>query len=407
MSKKIIVTLSITLSILLLVLVGYYFMTRGNSDGGGGIVSGFKNFFPFGGDGSTSSTTTPTPTPDPENEQEQIIDFTKKLRKLSIEPVSGAGSLDVSAGSLVRYIEKATGHIYEVELFSPNKSRISNTTIPVVYDAVWGNKNTSLITRYLRDDNMTVDTYSITLKNVSSTTDNTITGIPFPAQISDVSAFGATMFYLEQNEAFSAGYTSNFDGSKRKQVWSSPIKELNSQFVNERTVALTTKPYPNVNGYLYLVDTTSGNVKNVLRDIPGLSALVSPDLNQILYLRQNSSAFLSIFNQKDKLDQEIDFSTFPEKCVWSKKDTNTIFCAVPGGFIGQNGMTNWYKGLVSYVDSIYKYNIKDRTSTLLSNLEDDSSEEIDVVKPLLTENEQFLIFINKKDNTLWSLDLTK
>jgi hypothetical protein len=39
------------------------------------------------------------------------------------------------------------------------------------------------------------------------------------------------------------------------------------------------------------------------------------------------------------------------------------------------------------------------------DLSQESGMAIDVIKPILSDNEQYLIFINKIDNTLWSLDL--
>ncbi|HEY0221172.1 MAG TPA: hypothetical protein VGC58_03045 [Candidatus Paceibacterota bacterium] len=67
----------------------------------------------------------------------------------------------------------------------------------------------------------------------------------------------------------------------------------------------------------------------------------------------------------------------------------------------------WYKGIVSFSDDIWQYNTKDFTSKSLTDLKSESGEDVDVIKPILSENEQYLIFVNKKDNSLWSLDLTK
>lgn len=404
MSKKIIILISVTLTTLLIVLVGYYFLTQNNQGGDGG-TSGFRNFFPFGG--NDNSTTTPTENPEENLPQENTTNFAQKLRKLSAEPVSGAGILDVKAGSVVRYIEKATGHIYEVELFSPIQNRISNTTVPLVYDALWGNKNLSLVARYLKDDDRTIDTYSLTLSGVSTTTENGVSGVLFPTSISDVSVFGSSVFYLEQKNNSSVGYISNFNGTGRKQIWSSEIKELLSQYVNAKTVALTTKPLKNTLGYLYLVDTGTGQVRKALGGVAGLSALVDFEANQILYISQGNSIQMYNFNRSSNTTTNITPATFPEKCVWSKKDKNIVYCAVPQDYLSADSLTNWYMGYVSFADDIWKYDIKNNSSSLVTNLYNESNELIDVVKPILSENEQYLIFINKNDDALWSLDLLK
>jgi hypothetical protein len=131
----------------------------------------------------------------------------------------------------------------------------------------------SLVAQYLKEDDTTVDTYSITLKNISTTTENTISGTAMPLNISSVSTFGTSMFYLEQVSNASYGYVSNFDGKNKKQIWNSPIKELLSQYVNTKTVALTTKPEQSIPGFMYFIDTNTGATRKVLGNINGLSTL--------------------------------------------------------------------------------------------------------------------------------------
>lgn len=417
MSKKLIFSLIASiLGLLFISLVGYFFIIQdGNVDGDNGVLSGFRGFLPFGGTENPNEGTNTQPEVVTNEETPIENNFTVKLRKISSEPVSGAGVLDIKAGTIIRHIEKATGHIFETETFSPKQGRISNTTIPLVYDAVWSGGAGALVARYLKEDDSTVDTYSLILKNASSTassttspqTESTISGITFPGGISDVSSYGASVFYLQQSAGYSQGYISNFDGTKKKMLWNSEIKEVNSQYVNERTVALNTKPYQGINGFLYYIDTVTGQTRVVLPQIPGLSSLVSPDTNLVFYLEQGSGVQTFIFDTKNNQEVQMNPVTFPEKCVWSKKDKFVLYCAVPREDLNNNSLTSWYRGNSQFNDDIWKYNVEDGTSVIQANLSDDAGVAIDVIKPILSENEQYLVFINKIDNSLWSLDLTK
>lgn len=407
MSKKFfIITISTVLFLLLVSLVGYYFIIQNNGGTSGGVVSTFKGFFPFGG-AENASTTPQTDNPVVNPPVVEPANYTQKLRKISAEQVAGAGALDVKVGTVVRHIEKATGHIYETELFSPNQNRISNTTIPTAYDAIWGNKNNSLIVRYLKDNNQTVDTYGLLIKEVSTSTENSVSAVKFPEGINDVSSFGSTVFTLETNNSSSIGYISNFDGSKKIQIWNSPIKGVVSQYVNAKTVALTTKPHQDFEGFLFFVDTGNGQTKTILGNIFGLSTLVNDVATQVLFLDQGSTPKMFVFDIKTKSTVDLTPTTFPEKCVWSKKDKNIVFCAVPQEYIGNNSLTLWYQGSTSFTDNVWKFDIKNNTSSMVGELFNESNDQIDVIKPILSENEQYLIFINKIDNSLWSLDLTK
>ncbi len=409
MSKKnTYIIIFVVLVLLLLGLIFYYLNNKNTDDGNGGMVNTFKNFFPFGGsevvDNNTGST---TPEEISDDREEPVVDFVKKLRKLSSEPVAGAGLLDVKAGTVVRYIEKATGHIFEVELFSPRQGRISNTTIPKVYDAVWGNKNNSLITRYLKDDDRTVETYSLTVKDLSTTTENIITGIAFPNKISDVSVVDTGVFYLEQSDTGSSGYVSNWSGGNKKQIWNSPIKEIISQYVNSKTVALTTKSEENTEGFLYFVDTSNGTSRRILGNIIGLSTLTDSSATRVLYLKLDQSVEMFLYDMTMKTRNVVYPVTFPEKCVWSSKSKDIVFCAVPKEGVERASLTSWYKGLNQFSDDIWKYDLKNNTANIVLSMNSETSEDIDVIKPILSESEQYLVFMNKRDNALWSLDLTK
>jgi hypothetical protein len=406
MQKRIIfIFIAIVLILLAVSLAGYYFIIQNGTGGGNGSGGfSFKSFLPFGGDSNPPAEETGNDGGDNGNATttgEAPDDFTRKLRELSSEPVAGAGVVDIKAGTIVRYIEKATGHIYEVQLFSPVHDRISNTTIPLAYDAIWTANASSTIARYLEDDDNTVDTYSLILKpnaGTATSTENTISGIAFPGGISDVSVYGNSVFYLQQSGAFSQGYISLIDGTKKKLIWSSALKELNSQFANDKIVALATKPYKGVDGFLYFVDTASGAVKKVLSGIPGLSALVSGNGTSVLYLEQdNNDLRLFSFDTQTGTATEITPQTFPEKCAWSRKDAAIAYCAVPRSTLNSDSLS----------DDIWKYDLKNGTSQIVENLETDAGQGIDVEKPLLSASEQYLVFINKADGSLWSLDLTK
>src|SRR3989344_4880757 len=244
MSKKLfVIIISIVLTLFLISLVGYYLILQNNTDTGSGGGSIFRNFFPFGGGATTEPPVIEEPPVIPPPPTQSA---TQKLRKISAEPVAGAGVLDVKAGTLVRHIEKATGHIFETELFSSNQNRLSNTTLPLVYDAVWGNKNNSLVARYLKDDNQTIDTYGFLIKTASASanstsspqTENVVSAIKFPENLSEISVFGSSVFSLEKKVDSSLGFISNFDGTKKTQIWNSPIREILSQYINATTVGL-------------------------------------------------------------------------------------------------------------------------------------------------------------------------
>lgn len=406
MIKKIIIIATVVLVIFLLALVGYYFILRSNESTSTGTPLTFKSFFSFGGE-VTSTTTIDTPrTPEPE--PTQTANYVQKLRRLSDEPVAGMAVVDSPKGTTVRYTDKATGHIFDIELFSPEQNRISNVTGNIVYRALWGNGGNSVINQYLKDDNQTIDSYAVTFSKISTTTESTMTGTSLPSNVDAVDILGKDIFYIQPSSAGSVGFISSVDGSKVRQIWNSPIRELLAQFVTPSIIALATKPSPNINGYLYFVNTASGQVRRILGDVPGLSALVSPDATQVFYLTQgNNTVQMKIRNVANSQERSINPVTFPEKCVWSKKDIDVVYCAVPQEQVSATSLSSWYFGLVSYTDDIWKYDFANNTSNIIAHISTDGGQAIDVERLTLSQNEQYIVFINRINGTLWSLDLTK
>jgi Tol biopolymer transport system component len=242
----------------------------------------------------------------------------------------------------------------------------------------------------------------------ATTTDQTLFGFALPGNISSVSVLGETIFYLQTYSGLSQGFTSTFDGKSKKQIWQSPLSDLSAQMVNANSVALTTKPYQNVPGFAYLVSTGSGSVKKLLGNIPGLVTLVSPDATQILYSSQSDAGSqMALYNVKSGSAVAVTPATFPEKCVWSKKVATIVYCAVPENSLNGGSLTAWYMGGISWSDDIWKYDLKQNTASVIERLTNDAGQQIDVVKPALSVSEQYLVFTNKIDGTLWSLDLTK
>ena len=420
MSKKFFIIISIVLIIFIFTLGGYYFIIQTNTPGVKTTPSSiFKNFIPFGGGLSV-----PTPSPssyiNTATEPATFANIDLKLRKIFSDSVSGFGIGENASGTIIRHMDTATGHVYETDLFSPRQDRITNITIPTVYNTFWGSDLNNLVTQYLDADNQTIHTYSATLTDEhahSTSTGDMLSGYKpsysisvttFPEQVDSIALLHTNLFFLSKSQYHSAGFVANVHLTKTKQIWNSPIRELIPQFVNDTTVAVTTKPYQNVSGYLYFINTVTGTVQRVLGDILGLSTLVSPDAKKILTLTQGrDGAFLSLFTTIDKSSLIVTPTTFPEKCVWSKVDLNVVYCAVPHEKLEDNSLTDWYMGKLQYTDDIWKYDLTSNTSHLIENLSSDSSEQIDVTKIALSPNEKYIVFINKRDGSLWSLNITK
>ena len=78
---------------------------------------------------------------------------------------------------------------------------------------------------------------------------------------------------------------------------------------------------------------------------------------------------------------------------------------MPKPFPDGNYPDTWYQGLVSFSDNIWMINTETMASTLVSDLEKETANKIDVIDMQIDQNSNYLYFINKTNLTFWSLKL--
>jgi len=346
------------------------------------------------------------------------------LVELSATPVAGAGIYTSKTGSTtVRYVDRGTGHIYDINLVSGAVAQVSATTISPVYQAIWASTGQSVVLRYLASDGVTVKSYSATLgapnfaatmsgsadSSIASSTTQTsaspgaLMGSFLPDDIDAIaySPAGTKIFYTNLINGREEGVTANTDGTKKLQIFDSPTSEWSLAWPATSETAVTTKPSYIAPGYLYFINATTGNKQKILGNINGLTDLVNPGATEIAYTDNTNN--LSIYSVKSGQSIPTGLATLPEKCVWSQKNTSMLYCGVPTSVPAGNYPDDWYQGLVLFTDSIYKINATTGTTTLISNLSAQYGKDIDAINLALNKNEDHLIFMNKADYSLWGL----
>jgi len=303
----------------------------------------------------------------------------------------------------IKYIERSNGHIYQKYLDNDVEGKISNSTISTIYEAIFSGNTNSVIYRYLASDRKTVSSYLGTL--------GASVGEFLPENISDVavSPDGSKFFYLAPSSGGVAGTIRSFGDIKKYQIFTSSFSEWVPQWANSQTIYLTTKASSSVLGYVYGLNTANGSFNKVFGGVSGLTTLGSPDGSMLLYSsstrstssgQANSGPRLAIFNIKSRSNTNLELYGLPEKCVWTK-DSSAIYCGIPNS-VSQNEPDSWYQGLTSFDDSFVKI---DASSGAYFNINTYMGESIDATKLFLGNSERTLFFTNKKDSTLWSLEV--
>ena len=399
------------------ILLGIYFYNKSkNTTRTGGETSFYQKFNPFGtsknvnneGDTNTDENT---------NTQNNIVKNSPKLHKLTDFAVSGATFLEdertlpvkestaettkieptTEIVPSLRYVERATGHIYQMYLDNKVTGKISNSTILSVYETIFNSKANSMIYRYVASDDKTITSFITSLGGKSNFLNDNILQISLSP---DKNKF----FSLIKNKNGVLGTIKSFEETKTSQVFTSAFSEWLPQWVTEQSIYMTTKPSYLVDGSVFSLNISNGTLTKLFGGVTGLTTLANKDSTNILYgASMDIGPRLNVFNIKNHTSIDLDKYGLPEKCVWSSDNIN-VYCAIPSRIVGNQYPDFWYQGLISFDDFFVKINTETKSVSTLANSVEEGTP-VDGINLFLSKKEDKLFFINKKDYTLWSLDL--
>jgi hypothetical protein len=353
------------------------------------------------------------------------------LRQLYATPVGGIGASSTASTSLVRFIDRGTGHVYEAPADSAVVSKISNTMLSRVYESYWNAAANAFVLRYLKADSDAVTTFYAELQSVASVSTSTksSTSTPTaPATIATtqyelhgkylstnitniaVSPKHDKIFEFTTESGQGTGYISTFNESSKLEVFDTPLTQVNTEWPEDNTLAITTKGSATTPGFLYFFNIKKALMSEVIGGIHGLSTLVSHDASKVLYAETDGDTIHdTILTVKDGTRQDFVFHTLPEKCVWSMLHKEDLYCAVPFSIPTNDAEypDAWYQGKVSFADNIWQINTNTGEVHQIADIIIGSKKSIDAVNLTLDPKENFLYFTNKRDLSLWSLDLTQ
>jgi hypothetical protein len=402
----------ISIAIIALVIIGtvlwflFAHQTGLNSSTTNNPNSGFS---PFGRHGSQNTETGPI-----SNEGSTAASM-PALRLLSATPIGGYGASTTASTTIVRWVDRGRGNIYEAREDSMDISVLSNTILPRVYESAWSSSLSSFLGSMLGDDDQTVSVVSASLIPQATSTDSSSTA-PYVLRGRDlpdnIVAYALSpkkdkiFMYMVQNGQ-GIGYVAPSNGGTATQLFTSPLSQVNVEWPEANTIAITTKGAARSAGYLYFVDAKTGVWTKILGPVPGLSARVSHDAKYVIESQSDGSNGLmtSIYAVASSTSYDAIVRTLADKCVWGNFYKDIVYCAVPFEPVAGTYPDDWYRGTISTVDKIWQVNAATGQVRLVSPVFSVAKTPIDAYNLSLDANDNYLFFMNKDDLSFWSLDL--
>lgn len=214
------------------------------------------------------------------------------------------------------------------------------------------------------------------------------------------------IFYLQNSAEGTIGIKENLRTGQKTNIFNSPLRELYTQWESTDSIEITTKPSYQAPTYSYNMEAESGDFHKSLPEAEGMLVLPSPDNEKILISKTDSGGVKTyILNRETKVETSLSFQTFTDKCTWSKNNVD-LYCAVPNSLrFGNKYPDSWYQGRELYNDNLYHINTETGQENLLSDLTYEYSQELDIHNINIDEKNEYLYFIDKGTEYLWSYRL--
>jgi hypothetical protein len=383
MKKTLLITFG-ALLILLIIGVWAYLFAYGTPQSGDNI------FTRFGFNDTDSLPVMETPaTVDVDDTSDGVP---QNLRQLTARPVAGATFTETG----ILYVEEGTGHVYHIDLGNGEEKLMSGTTIQGTHRATFSPDGAYVAVTAVKNG------VSETIVGLIGGLTGKLTGVSLPLGASEVT-FGTatdTVMYLLREERGSSGYSYDIVKGAGTQVFSIPLQDIHVLW-GEPTYVYTT-PTSLQTGYLYRVEGNS--LEYVHKGGVGLVGLLYDD--GLVITTANGDTLSSSGISSGGTVVPLDVPLVPEKCTNNEATSSVFYCGVSQGISSRNFPDSWYKGSVSFSDSLYSIDAETGTVMLLSDFVSTSGREIDVSSIGTDMYGELVYFINKNDNTLWMYDMT-
>jgi len=373
--------------------------------GEGDAVSGINA---AGQDSSNSAQTIQSPT------------SLQKVFKISDGPVAGATFMQEPrpTTTVARFVMQQNGHVLDLAIDSPGSvaRAVSNTTIPGASQVVWL-MQTSLgrqvaagaVLQYL--DNGTIKSVALVFPQSTTTL-----SIPAPVRIQFLpdnlrsvaaSPDGTSLAYVVATAAGSDGYIARADGTNPRKVFSLPLSQMIVSWPSTQVILATSKAATGVPGIAFSINTTSGVASPILYTA-GLTATADFGFNQVVYQSATADSRRTYtHNTTTNLDRPLSFDPIPHKCVWSRVQASTMYCAVPLSYTAPEYVDLWHQGAASAADSVLAYNLVTGQTTIVASPGGaDGGVASDIMQMALSADEKYLLFVSKGNRSLWGVRLS-
>lgn len=335
----------------------------------------------------------PTPAPEVivEDDEDRVVlglsDGT--LQQITTGPIAGYGTASTSDGLLLlRYVERGTGYIFEINLRTGLQTQLSPSTIPNATEAYFAPDLSTLVVVTERESRQ------VSLVQLPNNTSGEISLVRLDSAAENIQYLdNNTVTYTKNSHLNTVAYTYELDSQTVAERFVLTIPDAEVLTTTDGVVFAYPKPSKHFLGALY--EVRDGLLVPYSQAEFGLIPFVQEGVGVLNYI--DAGYYFSSILPGNILTNVV---MLPQKCVASQK-TNQLWCGAPSTLADEDYVESWYKGVVSSDDSLWEINTNNGSTVEIAVPKSSTGRQIDVINPALGPAEQRLFFQNKIDATLW------
>lgn len=309
------------------------------------------------------------------------------LYQLTLKPVAGFDFIREGENSgKILYAERGVGHIYQIDIASSLETRVLQKTFVGANQAYFSLDGSAVVVIGENEFGQTSSLEEI---------DQTKPPHQFPAEARNIKFTGdREVSYTLTSSNGTIGYVYDLDSAETNTLFNTALKDINVIW-GENEILVYSRSAPTLSGTLYRI---SGNTLTVAGGISGVSYSAITASDQYIETARHLESGDLVSRAAETV---LGLTTLPEKCTTHPVKEELLWCGSPVGLMRPTEQSNWYKGLTSFVDSLWQINLQSGEATEVENVSNVAGRSIDMAGLRSNDLGTQLIFKNKNDDTLW------
>lgn len=324
------------------------------------------------------------------------------LQQVTTNPVAGFGmttnsrtgttTSTESGKGILRFVERGTGYVFEINLNSGLQTQVTPTTLPNTVAAYFSPDLERVVVVTERSGRQ------VTLVELPDNADSEASLTSLDAAAQNIQFIDDdTLTYTRNSFTETVGYTYTVGEQTVAERFRLSIPDATVLTTENNNVFAYPKPTASLAGALYEVE--SDGLLPASDMAPGLVPFIGGGIGVV---NQVADGVYRTYRLPNYTEQPI--TMLPEKCAASAA-TSSVICGAPEPSQSEAFVEEWYKGVVRSNDLLWNVDTASGEATSLMNPVEVTGRQIDVTQMNVSPNGGHALFVNKIDATLWLFSL--